>query len=294
MMAQPRMEGPQSDKDVALYRQMSGQIGDPTVPGAIKQAALETIRGLHEKYAGMQPGESPAQGRQIGAARAHEGHGSQWLQVQGRQPRRSIELGESLMAAPWEEYAGTKADSKPWEDYGPAKGSAPTIADQAKGLLGNLAAGAVRGAGSIGATILTPVDAAARALGVQNDFIGRTDRREAMDGGLREMGADTDSLAFKGGKLGAEIAGTAGVGGALANGVRVLGATRAAAGLEPIIDGVARGLETGGFRVGPLAGAGGSQRLGLALAQRSAVRRLAWSIRRMPGPGLSSVERCRV
>ena len=41
---------------------------------------------------------------------------------------------------------------------------------------GNLTAGAVRGAGSIGATILAPVDAAARAMGIENDFIGRNDR----------------------------------------------------------------------------------------------------------------------
>lgn len=50
MMNQPRMEGPQSNLDVALYRQMAGQIGDPTVPRAQKKAALETIRGLHKKY----------------------------------------------------------------------------------------------------------------------------------------------------------------------------------------------------------------------------------------------------
>lgn len=121
---------------------------------------------------------------------------------------------------------------------------------------GNFAAGAVRGAGSIGATLLTPVDAAARALGVQNDFIGRTDRREQMDAGLQELGADPNSLLYKGGKLTGEIAGTAGTGGVLANGVRALGATRALTGLEPIVNGVARGLETGGFRVGELAGTG--------------------------------------
>lgn len=51
MMSQPRMEGPQSDKDVALYRQMAGQIGDPTVPREIKKAALEGIRAMNEKYA---------------------------------------------------------------------------------------------------------------------------------------------------------------------------------------------------------------------------------------------------
>lgn len=51
MMNQPRMEGPQSDKDVAMYRQMAGQLGDPTVPANIKRAALKQIRTLNEKYA---------------------------------------------------------------------------------------------------------------------------------------------------------------------------------------------------------------------------------------------------
>ncbi len=114
----------------------------------------------------------------------------------------------------------------------------------------NLTAGAVRGAGSIGATLLTPVDAAARAVGVQNDFIGRTDRREAMDGALRELGADTESLAFQGGKLGAEIAGTAGVGGAAARGLALLpGASRVA----PVIEAVS----SSGMKAGGLTGARG-------------------------------------
>lgn len=99
--------------------------------------------------------------------------------------------------------------------------SAQPVTEQAKpkqsNMLGDLAAGAVRGAGSIGATLLAPVDAAARALGVQNEFVGRTDRRAAMDQALGSMGADTDSLAFKAGKIGGEIAGTAGIGGAIAN-----------------------------------------------------------------------------
>lgn len=53
MMAMPRMEGPQSDRDVALYRQMAGQIGDSTVPVATRKAALKTIRQLHQKYTGQ-------------------------------------------------------------------------------------------------------------------------------------------------------------------------------------------------------------------------------------------------
>lgn len=59
MMAQPRMEGPQSNMDVALYRQMAAQIGDPTVPPKIKREALSTIKQLHQRYAGVQT-EQPA------------------------------------------------------------------------------------------------------------------------------------------------------------------------------------------------------------------------------------------
>lgn len=50
MTSMPRMEGPQSDRDVQLYREAAGQIGDPTVPNAIKKAAVETIRELQKKY----------------------------------------------------------------------------------------------------------------------------------------------------------------------------------------------------------------------------------------------------
>lgn len=53
MMAQPRMEGPQSNQDVKLYQQMAAQIGDSTVPPPIKKAALSTIKALHRKYAGQ-------------------------------------------------------------------------------------------------------------------------------------------------------------------------------------------------------------------------------------------------
>lgn len=106
-------------------------------------------------------------------------------------------------------------------DASPAADEPAAAEESALGKIGqqlaNAGAGAIRGAGSIGATILAPVDAAARALGVQNDFIGRDDRRAAMTGALKNAGADTDSLAFNAGKLGAEIAGTLGVGGAAAN-----------------------------------------------------------------------------
>lgn len=58
----PKMSGPQSDKDVLLYKQMAGQIGDDKVPEATKRAALNTIRQIQQKYAspqGMAPGGAP-------------------------------------------------------------------------------------------------------------------------------------------------------------------------------------------------------------------------------------------
>jgi hypothetical protein len=148
-----------------------------------------------------------------------------------------------------------------------------TLTGDATDAARDLAAGAVRGAGSIGATILSPLDWLAKKAGIQNDFIGRDDRREQMDAGLQTLGADTNSLAFKGGKLGAEIAGTAGIGGALAKPVMALANTRYAAGMEPIMQGVAKGLQTGGFRVGELAGTGAGTlaRLGTGAASGGAM-----------------------
>jgi hypothetical protein len=111
----------------------------------------------------------------------------------------------------------------------------------------DIVAGSVRGPGSIGATLLTPVDAAARAMGIQNDFIGRTDRREAMDAALRDMGADTDSLGYQGSKLVTELLGTGGVGGILAKGAQALKAAPA----------IVQALRTGGFNAGGVTGAKG-------------------------------------
>lgn len=49
----PKMSGPQSDKDVLMYKQMAGQIGDPTIPVEQKQAAMEAIREINSRYAGV-------------------------------------------------------------------------------------------------------------------------------------------------------------------------------------------------------------------------------------------------
>ena len=58
----PKMTGPQSDKDVLLYRQMAGNLNDPTVPTSAKQAAMKTLRMLNEKYVNQQGGGMQASG----------------------------------------------------------------------------------------------------------------------------------------------------------------------------------------------------------------------------------------
>lgn len=90
--------------------------------------------------------------------------------------------------------------------------SAPTTTLQ---TAKNVAAGLVRGAGSIGATLLTPYD----LIAGNTKSIGNPERRQAMDDALKTAKFDTDSLAYGGGKLAGEIAGTAGIGGTLARGL---------------------------------------------------------------------------
>lgn len=51
----PRMEGPQSDKDVVLYKEMAGKVGDATVPIDQRTAALDVIEKLWSKYERLNP-----------------------------------------------------------------------------------------------------------------------------------------------------------------------------------------------------------------------------------------------
>lgn len=156
------------------------------------------------------------------------------------------------MAAPWEKYQAAPS-SAPWEKFKPQAEAQPqetTLAQDIKQGAGNLLAGGIRGAGSIGATILSPIDALARAVGVENSVIGRKDRRQAMDEALQTMGADPESLLYKGGKLGAEIAGTAGAGGAVAN---TIGRVAPALANAPIL----QAIRTSGMNANGLQGAKG-------------------------------------
>jgi hypothetical protein len=59
MTDMPRMEGPQSDRDVELYREAAGRLGDPTVPRDQKKAAIKAIREINQRYQ-QQGGQAPA------------------------------------------------------------------------------------------------------------------------------------------------------------------------------------------------------------------------------------------
>ena len=56
----PKMSGPQSDKDVELYRQQVGEIGNSNLPIETRQSASLGLRQLQEKYADAPASRTPA------------------------------------------------------------------------------------------------------------------------------------------------------------------------------------------------------------------------------------------
>jgi hypothetical protein len=173
---------------------------------------------------------------------------------------------------------GIDGGAKPQMDNKPA--DEPWQAGVGRGVL-NAGAGALRGAGSIGATLLAPYDMAVdyvkgdRGKNLSSLITGQElpsrnqERRAAMDAGLQTMGADTDSLAYGGGKIAAEIAGTAGVGGVAGNTIAGLaGLAGYGAKAAPLVQALrTSGMSTGGgmgvvkdlaLRTGAGAAAGGA------------------------------------
>ena len=119
---------------------------------------------------------------------------------------------------------------------GGALGPGQIIADAATGgtFSRDMAAGLVRGAGSIGSTLMRPFESADE----------NAQRRAAIDSGLSDMGADTNSVGYGGGKIAGEVAGTAGVG-------NVIGAPlRAAGAAGTVVNRLGTALATGGASTG--------------------------------------------
>ena len=108
----------------------------------------------------------------------------------------------------------------------------------------NVLGGLVRGAGSIGATAMRILP---NALGGDNAEENKA-RRDSIDQFMKDRGVETDSLGYQGGKIGAEIAGTAGAGGVVANVVRAI------PGAATAIPSVINAVRTSGMT----AGAGGN------------------------------------
>lgn len=116
------------------------------------------------------------------------------------------------MAGPWEQYQDTAPADGPWAKYGEApkpvsirgegfdKAMSYTGEDQTGGFL--------RGAGSIGTTLVRPFESKK-----SND-----ERRAGLDANIAQLtGADPTSTEYKTLKLGGEVMGTAGIGGAIGN-----------------------------------------------------------------------------
>lgn len=118
-------------------------------------------------------------------------------------------------------------------------------------------AGAIRGAGSIGATILAPLDVASDAMaGKGVGLQANRDRRAAMDEGLRAIfGADPNSTGYGLGRLATEVAGTMPIGGIVGNGLKAAGATRLGTAVA------SGGMQTGAPAATTLAGKAGDMAL---------------------------------
>lgn len=124
-----------------------------------------------------------------------------------------------------------------------------------QGRLANVALGALKGASDIGATLLYPWDKANdlirgdREANLSGLITGKQplsrneERRQSLKSFFKEN-ADPESVTFKGGEIAADIAGTAGVGGIAAKGLRMIPGVASAA------PKVLSALETGGFKLG--------------------------------------------
>jgi hypothetical protein len=143
----------------------------------------------------------------------------------------------------------------------------PSYLERVGQNLGNEAAGLVRGAASLGSTLLWPVDAATdyivgdrgknvAGLVSGNQPISRHEERvQALDESLKSLGADPSSGLFKTGKVLSEIGGTAPIGGIIAKPVAY--AAKSAPTLAQFLTPLAEAISTSGTTAGTLAkGAG--------------------------------------
>lgn len=162
---------------------------------------------------------------------------------------------DQVANGPWVKYQA--APEGPWTKYAPKVSAAEQIegdaisqgarefAKDGSSALGgvsqfslNALAGALRGAGSLGSTLMRPFESAD----------ANAQRREDMDKALGNIGAQTDSLTYRGGKLVGEVAGTAGAGSVVAAPLRAAAALAPKA--APALTVAADTIASGGFQTG--------------------------------------------
>jgi hypothetical protein len=142
-----------------------------------------------------------------------------------------IPSAQAAEAAPARQYIEDPELLAQLEDK-PVKAPEKSLNDRFLQGAGNVGAGLIRGAGSIGATLLAPIDIAKDAIaGKGLSLESNRARRADMDSALQSLGADPESIAYQGGKLVGEVAGTAGAGNVLAIPARAAGAGRLATAL---------------------------------------------------------------
>lgn len=172
---------------------------------------------------------------------------AQWI-VANPDKRGTPEF-ETVAAA----YKAARSESDKPEGFAPALG---------RGVM-NFAAGILPGAATIGNTLLaSPADLREAIMGPDKNLSSLVtgqapksrlaQRNDANDALMKELGADTSSLAYGAGKLTPQLAGTLGVGGGIANAARaVLPAVAARA--APLLS----AIETAGMSSGGVGGAAG-------------------------------------
>ncbi len=140
---------------------------------------------------------------------------------------------------PWEQYQGAEG---PWTAYAsaepPKEPEGPKLRT-ALDIARDIPAGLLRGAGSIGATLMWPKDKlddlaqqylAGSGQTLSGLITGKApvsrneQRRQDMNAGLAELGADPNSTAFGVSKVLGEVAGTLGIGGLLGSAAGAAGA----------------------------------------------------------------------
>lgn len=89
----PRMEGPQSDKDVQLYREMAGQVGDAGLPLSRRLAALDTVEKLYGKYEKQSQQQAP----QTQNRRAGDQTRTQFIAPQGMAAQNVLSQADAII-----------------------------------------------------------------------------------------------------------------------------------------------------------------------------------------------------